>query len=277
MEYFIAVIIILALIIIATFILSTVWLKTRHYKIQTNKLQSNGDDLRITFISDLHERKFGKKNARLIEKIRETLPDIIVIGGDVVDTYGQFGGDYEYVFHALPKIAPTYLVLGNHEYSAYRETEIIGVAQNAGIHFLGDTAEEIEFSGNIINIIGLSDYKKDNIICQTLAETIQQMPIIDFENRLNILICHRPTELEAIAETGIDIMLSGHMHGGQMRLPFVGAVFTPSTWRLFPKYASGHYGIGKMDLVVSSGLGASTIPLRFNNRPEITVIDITEK
>ncbi len=277
MKYVLIAIIIFAVLSIASFIAGAKWLRIKRYSIESSKLKCREGLIRITFISDLHERCYGENNSKLIEHIGSTQPDIIIIGGDTVDTFGAVGGAYVPLFEALPDIAPTFMVMGNHEYSARRETELAGVAENAGIRLLEDSCAEIDIRGDVINIIGMDDYNRENIISNTMAERFDAVPVSDFNRRFNILVSHRPVEMNAIAERGIDLMLSGHMHGGQMRLPFVGGVFTPSSKRLFPKYDMGLFGIKNMDLIVSSGLGASTIPLRYMNRPEITVIDLTDK
>ena len=259
---------------ICSFTAGAKWLKIRRYSVKSNKLSCKGGLIRITLISDLHEKSFGKNNRRLIEKIEATQPDIIVIAGDVVDTFGQVGGAYEPLFNALPKIAPTFMVLGNHEYSARRDIEISGTAKNNGITVLDDMCAEMNVRGDVLNIIGLADYYRENVICQTLAERLDLVPVTDFMSRYNILISHRPAELEDIAARGIDLMLCGHTHGGQMRIPFAGGVFEPCSHKLFPKYDMGYFGIKDMNLIISAGLGASVIPLRFCNRPEIAVIDL---
>lgn len=275
--YLTIIIAVIVIFCICSFTAGAVWLKIRHYSIKSSKLKCEGGLVRITLISDLHEKSFGKNNKRLIEKIESTSPDIIVIAGDVADTYGKVGGSYEPLFRALPKIAPTFLVLGNHEYSARRDVEISGNAVNCGIHVLDDMCVELNVRGDTLNIIGLSDYYRENVISQTLAERLDLVPVTDFMRRCNILISHRPAELEDIADRGIDIMLCGHTHGGQMRIPFIGGVFAPHSHRLFPKYDMGFFGIKNMNLIISSGLGASCIPLRFCNRPEIAVIDLESK
>ena len=259
---------------ILSFIFSSRWLKVRNYSVSCKKLSEETGDVRITLISDLHEASFGKDNSKLIKKIQETFPDVIVIAGDVADTYGKVGGSYENLFKRLPEIAPTYLVFGNHDYAARRDVELAGVAANTGIMLLDDICSEFRIGKDVINIIGVSDYSRENVVSQTLAQRIDIIPISDFIRRCNILISHRPVELEEIAIRGLDIMLCGHTHGGQMRLPFFGGVFEPSSIRLFPKYDRGHFGIKKMNLIISSGLGASVVPLRFFNRPEVTVIDV---
>lgn len=274
MKYLWILIAVLAVLCVCSFIAGAKWLKIRHYSVKSRKLSCENGIIRITMISDLHEKCFGKNNRKLIEKIESTMPDIIVIGGDVVDTFGVVGGSYEPLFKALPKIAPTFLVLGNHEYSARRDMEISGTAQNCGITVLDDMCVEFSVGSDTVNIIGLSDYYRENVISQTLAQRLDLVPVTDFVHRYNILLSHRPAELESIADRGIDLMLSGHTHGGQMRLPFLGGVFTPHSGRLFPRYDMGFFGIDNMDLIISSGLGASTIPLRFCNRPEIAVIDL---
>lgn len=274
MKYVVALFIILVLFCIGSFVAGAKWLKVRHYMVRSPKIKPTERAIRITLISDIHEKTFGKNNCKLINKIEETIPDVIVIAGDIADTYGKVGGSYEPLFKALPKIAPTYMVLGNHDYSARRDIELSGVAANTGVHLLDDASDEINIDGNIINIIGLSDYYRENIICQTLAERLDIVPVSDFMKRYNVLISHRPEELEEISKRGIDLMLCGHTHGGQVRLPFVGGVFSPCSMQLFPKYDMGLFSIGDMDLIISSGLGASVVPLRFCNRPEIVTIDI---
>lgn len=259
---------------VCSFIAGAKWLKIRRYSVRSKKLICSEGLVRITLISDLHERSFGKNNRRLIEKIESTQPDIIVIAGDTADVFGKVGGAYEPLFKALPKIAPTFMVLGNHEYSARRDMEISGMAKNNGITVLDDMCAEINVRGDVINIIGLSDYYRENVISQTLAERLDLVPVPDFLHRYNILVSHRPTELEEIAQRGIDLMLCGHTHGGQMRIPILGGVFTPCSHKLFPKYDMGFFGIKKMNLIISAGLGTSTVPLRFCNRPEIAVIDL---
>lgn len=274
MKYFWIAAAVLIVICICSFIAGAVWLKVRFYSVKSKKLKCKDGLIRIVLISDIHERCFGENNKRLINKIEAQLPDMIIIAGDVADSFGVVGGTYEPLFKALPKIAPTFLVLGNHDYSARRDIEVAGVAANAGIVVLDDMCSELKVGDDIINIIGLSDYNRENVICQTLAERLDLVPVTDFVHRYNILVSHRPAEIESIAERGIDLMLCGHTHGGQMRLPFIGGVFTPSSIRLFPKYDMGFFGIKNMDLIISAGLGTSTVPLRFCNRPEVAVIDL---
>ncbi len=274
MLYFYIILGAIFLICIISLIAGAKWLKVRRYSVITPKLDNNDGILRILLISDLHEKSFGKNNSRLIEKIEAILPDMIVVAGDVADTYGKVGGSYEPLFEVLPKIAPTYLVLGNHEFSSHRDIEITGMATNAGIRLLDDECDTFRFGNDIINVIGLGDKARENIVCTPYAERLDYIPVTDFVKRFSILICHRPEELDAFAKRGIDLMLSGHTHGGQMRLPFLGGVFSPMTKKLFPKYDMGHYGIRDMNLVITSGLGASVIPLRLFNRPEIAVIDV---
>ena len=277
MKYLLIILLVLAVICIISLIAGAKWIKIRNYYVASDKLNNTSTVTRIVFITDLHEKSFGYKNQKLIEKIDQLDPDAIFIGGDTVDSYSKVGGDYIPLFEELPKLAKTFLVLGNHEYSAKRDMEIIGYAQSFGIRVLEDEFEPFTCNSDTINVIGMTDYFSENVVTKTLAERFDAVPVPYYAQRFNILLCHRPCELEEMSKRGIDLMVCGHTHGGQMRIPFVGGVFTPSTFKLFPKYDMGYFGIGKMDLIISSGLGTSSIPLRLFCRPEITVIDLQGK
>ena len=277
MKYLLIILLVLAVICIISLIAGAKWIRIRNYYVASDKLNNTSTVTRIVFITDLHERSFGYKNQKLIEKIDQLDPDAIFIGGDTVDSYSKVGGDYIPLFEELPKLAKTFLVLGNHEYSAKRDMEIIGYAQSFGIRVLEDEFEPFTCNSDTINVIGMTDYFSENVVTKTLAERFDAVPVPYYAQRFNILLCHRPCELEEMSKRGIDLMVCGHTHGGQMRIPFVGGVFTPSSFKLFPKYDMGYFGIGKMDLIISSGLGTSSIPLRLFCRPEITVIDLQGK
>ena len=277
MKYLLIILLVLAVICIISLIAGAKWIRIRNYYVASDKLNNTSTVTRIVFITDLHEKSFGYKNQKLIEKIDQFDPDAIFIGGDTVDSYSKVGGDYIPLFEELPKLAKTFLVLGNHEYSAKRDMEIIGYAQSFGIRVLEDEFEPFTCNSDTINVIGMTDYFSENVVTKTLAERFDAVPVPYYAQRFNILLCHRPCELEEMSKRGIDLMVCGHTHGGQMRIPFVGGVFTPSSFKLFPKYDMGYFGIGKMDLIISSGLGTSTIPLRLFCRPEITVIDLQGK
>lgn len=277
MKYLLIILLVLAVICIISLIAGAKWIRIRNYYVASDKLNNTSTVTRIVFITDLHEKSFGYKNQKLIEKIDQLDPDAIFIGGDTVDSYSKVGGDYIPLFEELPKLAKTFLVLGNHEYSAKRDMEIIGYAQSFGIRVLEDEFEPFTCNSDTINVIGMTDYFSENVVTKTLAERFDAVPVPYYAQRFNILLCHRPCELEEMSKRGIDLMVCGHTHGGQMRIPFVGGVFTPSTFKLFPKYDMGYFGIGKMDLIISSGLGTSSIPLRLFCRPEITVIDLQGK
>ncbi|MBP3347312.1 MAG: metallophosphoesterase [Clostridia bacterium] len=276
MYYLIAAVLVIGMTCIGSFVAGALWLKVRRYLISSDKIDGDGIT-RLVVVTDLHERSYGKDNVRLIEKVEELSPDAILIGGDIADSYGKVGGSYMPLFEALPRLAPTFMVLGNHEFSARRDLEVAGYAEKAGIRVLNDEFEPFDCNGNVINIIGMTDYLSENVVYKTLEERLDEIMVPYYGEKFDLVLCHRPCEVEAMSKKGVDLMVCGHTHGGQMRLPFVGGVFTPSSIRLFPKYDMGHFKIRKMNLVISAGLGASTIPLRLFNRPEVTVIDIVAK
>ena len=264
-------------IIIAVFAVDFFCLKVKRYRLSTPKIPRAAEGLSIVMLTDLHERRFGKDNCRLIRKVEELMPDLIVLCGDIVDRYGETGGSYVSLFEALPKIAPTIMVFGNHDYSTKRTGELAAVAEDAGIQILEDACVEFQKNGAVINVIGVADYLRESVVVHTAAKRFDRIPLWDAEERYNILLCHRPVELEDFSQREVDLMLCGHMHGGQLHIPFVRGVFAPDWGKFFPKYDKGLFRIGEMDLIVSSGLGASGIPLRFCLRPEITLIEIYKK
>ena len=261
-------------VVAAIFVIDHFCLRVKRYILSAKKIPRRAGQLSIVMLTDLHERSFGSNNSRLIRKVAEIMPDAIVLCGDIVDKFGRKGGSYEALFEALPEIAPTYMVFGNHDYSTKRAEELAAVAEQAGIYILDDAYAVFEKDDLRINVIGISDYAKDNVVCRKAVQRLDRVPVPDMELQYNVLLCHRPVELEEISLRNVDLMLCGHMHGGQLHIPFVGGVFAPEWGRFFPKYDKGLFRIGTMDLVVGSGLGASGIPLRFCLRPEITVIEI---
>ena len=258
-----------------------VGLLTRHfltvtqYRLCYKKLPKEFDGFKIVQISDLHERFYGEKNEKIINKIASLDPDMIVITGDMADEHGTAGGSYVSLFEGISKIAPVFCVMGNHEYKGKRSQEELIICNENGIISLEDRGYDFVKDGASISITGLSDEEKFNIVFDTPVERLSY--IMD-ENKsaesFNLLLTHRNDYADEFSKMGVDLMLCGHMHGGQIRLPIIGAVFSPSGGRLFPVRTKGLYRVGDMDLVVSGGLGESTIPVRFFNCPEIVEIEL---
>ena len=233
-------------------------------------------DIVITQISDLHNTQFGKNQKNIIKKVKEASPDIVVITGDVID---QNHTDIDVALQLVSeivKIAPTYYVTGNHE-AASEEFEVLnGGMQNAGVKVLSN--ESLYLEEYNIYLYGVEDptFMIEDYFFQTEENVmIETLDTFDFDlDCYNILLSHRPEFFEEYCQYNINLILSGHAHGGQIRIPGVGGVVAPGQG-IFPKYTEGVYKDANTSMIVSRGLGNSIIPLRINNNPELVQIVIS--
>ena len=178
------------------------------------------------------------------------------------------------------QIAPVYYVTGNHEASLsnYSEFQMNLVALGVGV--LENQAVQLEQDGERITLIGLSDPNftiRGDMFGEVPAMVATKLEnLLDTESGYNILLSHRPELFETYVNCGVDLVFSGHAHGGQFRLPFVGRLIAPNQG-LFPQYDAGLYADGNTNMVVSRGIGNSIIPFRFNNRPEIVLVELSSQ
>lgn len=232
---------------------------------------------RIAQVSDLHNAEFGENNVRLLELLSESRPDIIVITGDLVDS-GHTDIDIAISFaEEAARIAPVYYVTGNHEARLSQYDRLRNGLEAAGVSMLKDRAVELERDGEKITLVGLSDPDftvRGDVFGEVPAMVSTKLEsLADTESSYTILLSHRPELFESYASSGIDLVLSGHAHGGQFRFPFIGGLVAPNQG-LFPKYDAGLYTESSTQMVVSRGIGNSIIPVRFNNRPEIVMVEL---
>lgn len=237
------------------------------YTYESEKLGADLDGYRIVQISDLHNAEFGKENKKLLETIRSCSPDIIVITGDLVDSnHTNVERAVAFVKEAV-KIAPVYYVTGNHEYwldPSENEQMMQGILA-AGAYDLDDEAVCIEKGDSSFMLIGLDD---QHLSDETLKNLLQEQ-----KNELSIVLAHEPQYLQNYANAGADLVLTGHAHGGQIRLPFVGGIVAPDQGFL-PEYTSGKYNRTDTEMIVSRGLGNSIIPVRLFNYPEVVCVEL---
>ena len=279
------IILIIFLILSAVLTVWTLWgntaLMTHEIQITLSgsRLPASFSGLRIAHVSDLHNEEFGEDNAELLRMISESRPDIIVITGDLVDS-NRTDIDVALAFAGeSAKIAPTYYVSGNHEaYISQREYETLKTGlETAGITVLEDEAVRLERNGEEIALIGLADPEftvKSNLFGEVPAMIMTKLKgLTGEENIYTILLCHRPELFDTYVSSQVDLVLSGHTHGGQFRFPFIGGLIAPDQG-LFPKYDAGLFTEDNTNMIISRGLGNSVIPLRFNNRPELIVIEL---
>ena len=250
-------------------------LQISKYNIKNDRLPNGFTNYKIAHISDFHNTKSEKLKKSILKSLQKEQPDILVITGDLIDSYHT---DIKISQQFINKIKdiPIYYVAGNHEsrikeYSKFKQ-ELIKM----GVNVLENQNISIKNNKDEINVIGIEDPSFETR--ENNSEEMQK--IIDsnlqklyIEDKFNILIIHRPELLETYAKNNIDLVFAGHAHGGQFRIPFIGPLIAPNQG-LFPKLTSGVNHLNNTDLVISRGIGNSRIEYRINNNPELIYVTL---
>lgn len=242
------------------------------------RLPQEFEGFRIAQISDLHNEVFGSGNGELLTLLAGTRPDIIVITGDLIDSRRtDVSAALEFVRGAV-EIAPVYYVAGNHESRLPEEFWMLErCMENLGVSVLRGERTLLTREGAAVALIGVDDPTfQDKNSANWPGIVAEELGRLREEGLYSILLIHRPELLETYARAGMNLVFSGHAHGGQVRIPFVGGVIAPNQG-FFPQYDGGLYTMGDTQLVVSRGLGNSLCPLRVNNRPEIVLAELHGK
>lgn len=229
------------------------------------------DGYKILHISDLQNKVFGKKQQTLLYKAECSAPDCIVITGDLIDrnrTNIQAAMD---LIHGLVTIAPVYYVSGNHEHQSGQYDNLVELLVEEGVTVLDNGKSIIQRGEDRMVLLGLAD-KSVNPYYNSVLRMLSKEHTNDF----TLLLSHRPELFSDYVKHHISLVCSGHAHGGQIRLPFIGGLFAPHQG-FFPKYTAGMYTEQDTTMVVSRGLGNSTFPFRIGNRPELVVITLYHK
>ena len=253
-------------------------IQNQHFEVNeiTIKCETLPEDFqgyKIVQVSDLHNTEFGENNSELLSAIKEQSPDIIVITGDIVDsrrTDVQIARDF---VNNASKIAPVYYVTGNHEARVKVEDEIDNVELNENVIVLHNKDVLIKKGESVIQLIGVDDpdYKAVKDSTEYMSKRLEKYCSNEY---FKILLSHRPELFEVYVENEMNVIFSGHAHGGQVRLPFIGGLIAPHQG-LFPTYDAGlFYATNDAAMVISRGLGDSIIPLRINNPPELVVVTL---
>ena len=254
-------------------------LELNTYTVSSAKLPQSFDGYRIAHVSDLHNAEIGKDNETLLTMLRDADPDIIAITGDLIDSRNtDIEVALQFVREAV-KIAPCYYVTGNHEARVSEYGELKAGMEAAGVTVLEDVRTEISLEGKTITLIGVNDpsFQTDYLFGD--SETVINSKLTELHTDgevFTILLFHRPELFDTYADHDVDLVLSGHAHGGQFRLPFIGGVVAPNQG-LFPEYDAGIYTDGNTNMLVSRGVGNSILPFRINNRPEVILIELQTK
>lgn len=250
----------------------------REYIFTSDKVAKEGT---FVFLSDLHDKSYGKKNEKLLHAIKTVEPDVVLVGGDmIVASPGEENGTAKEFMQALATDYTVYHGMGNHEYRAdlYREKydamydEYSRPLMEKGIVFLRNKTVYLEAYN--IRIRGAEidrKYYKRFVVRHMEDSYLEDILGKSDEGSYEILLAHNPDYFKQYASYGADLTLAGHVHGGIIRMPFVGGIASPAV-RFFPRYNGGLYRRGDACMIVSCGLGTHTLPMRIFNPAELIVI-----
>jgi len=261
--------IVVAILMVYDLYRSNKLIETEQISLEFDTLPQGFDGFRIAHVSDLHGTQYGADNSELCKLISEQNVDIIVITGDYVDNKNDLDMVYG-TAKALCEVAPVYFVAGNHEYGSKNFDKVEKELVRAGVVVLQNEAVELERNGDKITLLGVDDPagRADMISMERAVELAKTR-----EPEFLIVLHHRYDRAEEAAELDIDLFLTGHAHGGLIRLPFTDGIIGPGRVVL-PKRTSGYYNVNGMDMVTSRGLGNSGISFRLFNRVHLPIIDL---
>lgn len=288
METWLILISVILLICIAEWMREIRTFRITHYDVTSEKLNGLEKERKVLFLTDLHNNCYGRQNEKLIGAVREQHPDLILIGGDMlVGLKGAPTKVAEGFVREIAKICPIYYANGNHEFRLKIDPEIYGetyaryksTLEGLGVHFLENAHADLLWDECSVQIHGLEIprecYKKFGKRELTPEEVAERIGAAD-PSKYQILLVHNPMYMNIYQNWGADLILSGHLHGGVVRIPGLGGVITPQ-FRMFPKHSGELTVDGDTSIVVSKGLGTHTIKIRFLNPAEIVVLHIKGK
>lgn len=267
----------LSALVVAELIHSNLFFKTTEYIIKSDSIGSN---LKIVLISDLHNKEYGEDNEELVNAIKKQNPDFIAVCGDMVTRTFINDDIMKNLLTKLSQVAPVYCCLGNHERDISDKLDLNTDIASCGAVLLDNKSTFFTTkSGEKILIGGLTDYPyyelnapdydtQDRYFWERFKE--------ESKDYYSILLHHQPEYItDMVADTPVNLVLCGHTHGGLVQIPFIGGLIVPNQG-IFPEYDKGEFDFNNTTMIISGGLGVSHPIPRFNNPPEICVINITK-
>ena len=245
-------------------------LTVQTYTVESGKVEA---PVRLALLTDLHSCDYGEGQRELLDAVEEQNPDLVLLGGDIVDDGPEMPEERALAtVEALAERWPTYYVTGNHEYRTGRAEEIKELIAGRGAVVLEGTCGLVTVGGQTLQICGVDDPAVGAAVWQSQLENVTAALEGDV---CSILLSHRPERVTDYTGRGFDLVLSGHAHGGQWRIPLLGVGLIAPNQGLFPRYAGGTYNLEGTTLVVSRGLAreSTRIP-RLYNPPEVVVVDL---
>ncbi|WP_287477875.1 metallophosphoesterase [Anaerostipes sp.] len=279
-------IVLAAVIAIAVFIKVEIYisynsLEAEEYTISSDRINS---EVKLALISDLHDHTFGEKNEELVQMLKEQEPDLILMAGDMINDISKDSHVAVELIEQVKDIAPVYYSLGNQEedYIGRGTSDLLNELKDAGAIVLDESYQDIQVNGNAIRLGGMYDYAfaldgNNTTTKESMRPSLYQF-LTDFQDTdsYRLMMAHRPDSFifgDAAKTWDIDLVVSGHNHGGQVILPFLGGIYGGDQgW--FPKYVDGVHHFKKVkNMVITRGLGSGEEKLpRFNNKPEVVMI-----
>lgn len=283
------IIIIISLILIVVFLYtySIIKVDITRYTVKSDKISNQFDDYTIVQLSDFHSKGYKDTTGIIIKEIENINPDIVVMTGDMVSFDMENIDEFQKLIKSLATNYPIYYINGNHEelVEILKPKEygtFLKDIKDLGVTVLKNNCIELIKGEEAINLYEInipldeesglyvtSEQLDDNYINDTLSN-------VD-ENKFNILLAHNPLFIDNYSEWGADLVLSGHMHGGIIRIPIIGVGIASPEKDYFPKYDAGEFKIGDTTMIVNRGIGTSSSGLRIFNKPEISVITLESK
>lgn len=262
-------------------VLYRIWIDPEKYHLEK--------PVRIALLADLHNNQIGKENQFLIEKIENFHPDLVLVAGDLI--VGEPKSDLSVAEKLMEKLGeryPIYYANGNHEHRMREKPEIYGnlyeeysrFLREKGIHILENEKEKVRIHGMAISLYGLEleqkYFKRNGGRMKLMLQELEKKLGKKDRDTFSILLAHNPMFFPVYARWGADLVCSGHLHGGMVRIPGIGGVISPQMC-LFPKYDRGRYEQNESTMIVSAGLGSHTIPIRIFNPIEMVWIELTNE
>ncbi|GHU63421.1 phosphoesterase [Clostridia bacterium] len=249
-------------------------LTIRYFHISTNKINNR---IKLALITDLHACDYGTGQYELIRSIEEEKPDVILLCGDIFDDKIMPNHTIELLEGVASKY-PCYYVTGNHEFWSDRVDEFKDIFRSFGVKVLTGTSEILEIADEKVQISGIDDPDTDRYSSKALSyeEQMEGLKTSLEPGMFTIMMSHRPERITELLSLNPELVVSGHAHGGQWRIPYIleNGLYAPHQG-IFPKYTNGIYHFGDTKLIVSRGLAReTTIVPRIFNRPELVMITI---